>query len=160
MTVEQAVSDISSMPPVTNCVVVQAIWTRFPTCCTELSETQRAELDRRWLSTRQIHQLLLAKKSFENVSARPAVDEGKANAPHCKRPAAWDYWFDRISAGLGEEFEAEFYLALERVKENPEMFAAGHTGYRPCRLKRFTGVCISLLTNRSLWLSAFYQRRR
>jgi hypothetical protein len=39
-------------------------------------------------------------------------------------------WFDRISIGLGEKFEAEFYLALERVKENPEMFAADHTGYR------------------------------
>jgi hypothetical protein len=49
-------------------------------------------------------------------------------------------WFDRISIGLGEKFEAEFYLALERVKENPEMFAADHTGYRSCRLKRFTAV--------------------
>jgi hypothetical protein len=49
-------------------------------------------------------------------------------------------WFDRISNGLGEKFEAEFYLALERAKENPEMFAADHTGYRPCRLKRFTAV--------------------
>jgi hypothetical protein len=49
-------------------------------------------------------------------------------------------WFDRISMGLGEQFEEEFYLALERVKENPEMFAADQTGYRPCRLKRFTAV--------------------
>ena len=49
-------------------------------------------------------------------------------------------WFDRISAGLGETFEAEFYRALERIKANPELFAADHTGYRPCRLKRFTAV--------------------
>lgn len=49
-------------------------------------------------------------------------------------------WFDRISIGLGESFAAEFYLALERVKENPELFAADHTGYRPCRLKRFSAV--------------------
>lgn len=49
-------------------------------------------------------------------------------------------WFDRISTGLGEKFEAEFYRALERVKANPELFAADHTGYRPCRLKRFTAV--------------------
>jgi len=49
-------------------------------------------------------------------------------------------WFDYISIGLGEEFEAEFYKALERVKENPELFALDHTGYRPCRLKRFTAV--------------------
>ena len=49
-------------------------------------------------------------------------------------------WFDRISIGLGEMFEAEFYRALERVKVNPELFAADHTGYRPCRLNRFTAV--------------------
>lgn len=49
-------------------------------------------------------------------------------------------WFDRISTGLGEMFESEFYRALERVKANPELFAADHTGYRPCRLKRFTAV--------------------
>ena len=49
-------------------------------------------------------------------------------------------WFDRIATGLGEAFEAEFYRALERVKANPELFAADHTGYRPGRLKRFTAV--------------------
>ena len=49
-------------------------------------------------------------------------------------------WFDRILTGLGEMFETEFYRALERVKANPELFAADHTGYRPCRLKRFTAV--------------------
>lgn len=49
-------------------------------------------------------------------------------------------WFDSIAIGLGDKFENEFYLALERVKENPEFFASDHTGYRPCRLKRFTAV--------------------
>ena len=49
-------------------------------------------------------------------------------------------WFDCIAIGLGEKFEAEFYIALERVKENPELFAPDHTGYRPCRLKQFTSV--------------------
>ena len=49
-------------------------------------------------------------------------------------------WFDRISTGLGEMFEAEFYRALERVKANPELFAADHMGFRPCRLKRFSAV--------------------
>ncbi len=36
-------------------------------------------------------------------------------------------WFDRLSLGLGDKFEAEFYLALERVKVNPELFAPDHT---------------------------------
>lgn len=56
-------------------------------------------------------------------------------------------WFDRISTGLGEMFEAEFYHALERVKANPELFAPDHTGYRPCRLKRFTAVLYFRIDN-------------
>ena len=34
----------------------------------------------------------------------------------------------------------EFFNALERVKQEPHLFATNHTGYRPCRLKRFTAV--------------------
>ncbi len=49
-------------------------------------------------------------------------------------------WFDSLRSGLGDEFENEFYAALERVKTNPESFAPDHTGYRACRLKRFTAV--------------------
>jgi hypothetical protein len=49
-------------------------------------------------------------------------------------------WFDRISLGLGDQFESEFFTALERIKQDPDLFAANHTGYRPCRLKRFTAV--------------------
>ncbi|MCU0707389.1 MAG: type II toxin-antitoxin system RelE/ParE family toxin [Pirellula sp.] len=49
-------------------------------------------------------------------------------------------WFDKISLGLGDQFEAEFYNALERIKDNPFLFPPNHTGYRPCRLKRFTAV--------------------
>lgn len=49
-------------------------------------------------------------------------------------------WFDEFAMGLGDKFESEFYAALERVKKNPELFSPNHTGYRPCRLKRFTAV--------------------
>lgn len=49
-------------------------------------------------------------------------------------------WFERISPGLGDQFESEFYNGLERIKANPELFATDHTGYRPCPLKRFTAV--------------------
>ena len=49
-------------------------------------------------------------------------------------------WFDRIALGLGDQFESEFYHALERIKQDPNLFAANHTGYRPCKLKRFTSV--------------------
>lgn len=49
-------------------------------------------------------------------------------------------WFDRRRAGLGEELESEFYTAVARVCEWPQAFAPDRTGYRPCRLKRFTAV--------------------
>jgi hypothetical protein len=51
-------------------------------------------------------------------------------------------WFDRISPGLGDQFQSEFFDALERIKQEPYQFAANHTGYRPCRLKRFTACFI------------------
>jgi len=30
-------------------------------------------------------------------------------------------WFEGLKAGLGREFELEFYAALERIKSNPEL---------------------------------------
>lgn len=52
-------------------------------------------------------------------------------------------WFDRIAFGLGDQFESEFFSALERIKQDPNLFAANDAGYRPCRLKRFTAVLYS-----------------
>jgi len=49
-------------------------------------------------------------------------------------------WFDRIASGLGDQFELEFFNALDRIKQGADLFSANHTGYRPCRLKRFTAV--------------------
>jgi hypothetical protein len=49
-------------------------------------------------------------------------------------------WFDERKDGLGDEFEAEFYAAVSLVQKRPLSFAADHTGYRPCRLRRFTAV--------------------
>lgn len=49
-------------------------------------------------------------------------------------------WFDDRQAGLGDELESEFYAAVSVVKNRPYSFAADHTGYRPCRLRRFTAV--------------------
>ncbi len=49
-------------------------------------------------------------------------------------------WFERIAIGLGDQFELEFFNALERIKQEPNLFSENHTGYRPCRLKRFTAV--------------------
>jgi putative addiction module component (TIGR02574 family) len=49
ITVEQAIKDISALPPHEQLRVVQAIWDRLSEGVgTELTESQRAELDRRW----------------------------------------------------------------------------------------------------------------
>ena len=49
MTVEQAINDISALPPSDQLRIVQAIWDRLADGIgTELSDLQRAELDRRW----------------------------------------------------------------------------------------------------------------
>ena len=49
MTVEQAIDDISALPPNDQLRIVQAIWDRLADGIgTELSDSQRAELDRRW----------------------------------------------------------------------------------------------------------------
>lgn len=49
-------------------------------------------------------------------------------------------WLDERRDGLGEQLEAEFYAAVSVVQDRPFSFAADHTGYRPCRLRRFTAV--------------------
>ena len=49
-------------------------------------------------------------------------------------------WLDSKRAGLGEEFEFEFFAAVQRATQEPASFAMDHTGYRPVRLKRFSAV--------------------
>ena len=49
-------------------------------------------------------------------------------------------WMDERREGLGDELETEFYGAVSIVQKRPHSFAADHTGYRPCRLRRFTAV--------------------
>lgn len=49
MTVERAIDDISALPPNDQLRIVQAIWDQLADGVgTELSDSQRAELDRRW----------------------------------------------------------------------------------------------------------------
>jgi len=49
-------------------------------------------------------------------------------------------WMDECRQGLGDELETEFYSAVSIVRQRPFSFATDHTGYRPCRLRRFTAV--------------------
>jgi hypothetical protein len=49
-------------------------------------------------------------------------------------------WLDERRDGLGDELETEFYSAVSVVQDRPYSFSADHTGYRACRLRRFTAV--------------------
>ncbi len=65
MTVEQAISDISSLPLEEQLLVVQAIWDRMPQDAgTTLTDQQRAELDRRLESYRSNPDSLLTESQL------------------------------------------------------------------------------------------------
>ncbi|QEF98097.1 hypothetical protein Mal15_21440 [Stieleria maiorica] len=49
-------------------------------------------------------------------------------------------WLDERRDGLGDELETEFFTSVSIVRDRPLSFAADHTGYRACRLRRFTAV--------------------
>lgn len=65
-------------------------------------------------------------------------------------------WFDQRRDGLGEELEIEFYSAVAVVRERPLSFAADQTGYRPCRLKRFTAVLYFRIENSQIVVAGLF----
>ena len=48
--------------------------------------------------------------------------------------------FDLLSSGLGDKFEDELFACFNRIKSNPDHFAANADGFRACKLNRFTAV--------------------
>lgn len=69
-------------------------------------------------------------------------------------------WFEGLKVGLGSEFEAEFFSALERVKSNPELFAESTTGYRACRLKRFSAVLYYRISTNTVVITGLFVNGR
>jgi putative addiction module component (TIGR02574 family) len=65
MTVEQAIRDISALPPKDQLRIVQAIWDRLPEGVgAELTDSQRAELDRRWAEYKSDPLTALSEEAF------------------------------------------------------------------------------------------------
>lgn len=65
MTVEQAINDISALPQSDQLRIVQAIWDRLADGFgTELSDSQRAELDRRWSEYKADPSAALSEEEF------------------------------------------------------------------------------------------------
>lgn len=49
-------------------------------------------------------------------------------------------WYQGKRTRLGEEFIAEYWLAIDRISDRPLSFAVTSTGLRACRLSRFPYV--------------------
>lgn len=65
MTVEQAINDISALPPNDQLRIIQAIWNRLADGVgTDLSDSQRAELDRRWTEYKADPSTSLSEEEF------------------------------------------------------------------------------------------------
>jgi toxin ParE1/3/4 len=71
-----------------------------------------------------------------------------------------DYYESRRS-GLGGEFRREFEAALERVRENPQLYAAeDDTGVRYCPLHRFPYTLVYVELDDRIWVAAVANQRR
>jgi len=46
-------------------------------------------------------------------------------------------WYEDKRSGLGKAFLSEYVAAIQRIRDNPLLFAISANGLRPCRLKRF-----------------------
>ena len=49
-------------------------------------------------------------------------------------------WYEGKRPGLGKAFLSEYMAALQRIRDNPLVFAVAANGLRPCRLKRFSYI--------------------
>jgi hypothetical protein len=66
-----------------------------------------------------------------HLSYRPEVEDDVVNAVT---------WYDDKRSGLGDEFLLEYLAAIQRIGDNPLLFAVAANGLRPCRLKRFAYI--------------------
>lgn len=76
MTFEQAINDISALPLNDQLLIVQAIWDRLADGIgTELSDSRRAELDRRWAEYKADPTTAIggsAPNQLRNLGSRPS----------------------------------------------------------------------------------------
>jgi len=66
-----------------------------------------------------------------NLSYRPEVEDDIVDAVT---------WYDDKQFGLGDELLLEYLAAIQRIRDNPLLFAIAANGLRPCRLKRFSYI--------------------
>jgi len=89
---------------------------------------------------------------------KPVILHADAEAELCE---ALEH-YERQRAGLGGEFRSEFEVALERVRQNPQLYAAeDESGARYCPLRRFPSTLVYIDLEEHVWVAAVaHQRRR
>ena len=70
-------------------------------------------------------------------------------------------WYERQSAGLGGQFRAAFEAGLDRVRDNPQMYAdEDRTGVRMCPLGRFPYLIVYIDLGGPIWVAAVAHAKR
>ena len=70
-------------------------------------------------------------------------------------------WYEDQRIGLGGAFRREFEAAVQRVKDNPELYAAeDEAGVRLCPIHRFPYALVYLDETDRVWVVAVADQRR
>jgi toxin ParE1/3/4 len=70
-------------------------------------------------------------------------------------------YYERQRPGLGREFRSEFEAALQRLRENPQAYAAeDDPGVRYCPLRRFPYSLVYVVLDDRIWVVAVAHHRR
>lgn len=68
--------------------------------------------------------------------------------------------YDRIRPELGDNFRAEFSLALDRIHSNPQMYAVEQGAARIAPLRRFPLGLIYEIEDQRVWILAVAHHHR
>ena len=72
---------------------------------------------------------------------------------------AADY-YEREREGLGRRFRLDFEASLERIVQNPLLFAEELGDFRACMLKRFPYTIFYIVLDSELWIAAVAHQSR
>lgn len=63
-------------------------------------------------------------------------------------------WYDSKREGLGDEFVADYWDAIDTIGDRPLSFAIAANGLRPCRLSRFSYIVHFRVVERDILIVA------
>jgi hypothetical protein len=77
-----------------------------------------------------------------HLSYRPEVEDDVVKAV---------IWYDDKQAGLGDELLLEYLAAIQRIRDNPLLFAVAANGLRPAALSVFPTSSTLMLMETIFW---------